>query len=200
MLEELSVVIQSGGESRRMGRDKGLTLFLGQALAGRVAERLRPLAGEILLTTNRPQEYAFLGLPLFPDLLPGRGALGGLYTALSTAQRTMVAVVACDMPFVNPRLLEAQALRMIDTQADLVIPHTGEGLEPFHAIYRRETCLPHIRAALETEKWRVDAWFSQVKVELFRKEEILRYDPEMRSFWNVNTPEELQAAEKLASS
>ena len=198
MPNTLTIVIQAGGESRRMGQDKGLVPFLGQPLVQRVLERLRPIAGEILVSTNHPENYAFLGVPLFPDLIPGRGALGGLYTALSAASLPLAAVVACDMPFINARLLQAQAGRIQEVQADIVIPHTGEGLEPFHAVYRRETCLSPVRAAIEQDKWRVDAWFSQVKVELFRQDQIQRYDPDLRSFQNVNTPEELQAAEQLA--
>ena len=198
MPNTLTIVIQAGGESRRMGRDKGLVPFLGQPLVQRVLERLRPIAGEVLVSTNHPENYAFLGVPLFPDLIPGRGALGGLYTALSAASLPLAAVVACDMPFINARLLQAQAGRIQEVQADIVIPHTGEGLEPFHAVYRRETCLSPVRAAIEQDKWRVDAWFAQVKVEIFRQEEIQRYDPHLRSFQNVNTPEELQAAEQLA--
>ena len=90
-----SIAIQAGGESRRMGRDKGLMPFLGRPLIQRVLERLTPIADEVLVTTNSPDEYRFLNLPLFPDLKPGRGALGGLYTALSSAACEAVAVVAC---------------------------------------------------------------------------------------------------------
>ena len=192
----MTVVIQAGGESRRMGQDKGLVRLAGQSLVARAIQRLSPIADEVLVTTNRPPAYEFLGVPLFPDLIPGRGALGGLYTALSAASQPLVAVVACDMPFVNSALLEAERQALLAAQVDIVIPHTGEGLEPFHAIYRRETCLPPIRQAIETDKWRVDSWFSQVKVELFRQEDILRYDPQMLSFWNINTPEDLQKAER----
>ncbi len=192
----MTVVIQAGGESRRMGQDKGLVRLAGQSLVARAIQRLSPIADEVLVTTNRPPAYEFLGVPLFPDLIPGRGALGGLYTALSAASQPLVAVVACDMPFVNSALLEAERQALLAAQADIVIPHTGEGLEPFHAIYRRETCLPPIQQAIETDKWRVDSWFSQVKVELFRREDILRYDPQMLSFWNINTPEDLQKAER----
>lgn len=194
----LSIVIQSGGESRRMGQDKGLVSFLGQPLVQRAVERLRSLTQEILVTTNHPEAYAFLDVPLFPDLIPGRGALGGLYTALSVASQPLVAVVACDMPLINSRLLEAQYEKLIAAQADIVIPHTGEGLEPFHAIYRSEACLPPIRQAIDEGKWRVDAWFNCVRLELFRQEEITQYDPQMLSFRNVNTPEELQAVQELA--
>jgi molybdenum cofactor guanylyltransferase len=198
MPDILSIVIQAGGESRRMGRDKGLVPFLGQPLAARIIERIQPVAGEILLTTNQTDKYAFLGVPVFSDLIPGRGALGGLYTALSVASLPLVAVIACDMPFISASLLEALSRSIQKNRSDIAIPHSGEGLEPFHAIYRRETCLPHVRAALETGKWRADAWYRQVKVTIFPKEEIQRYDPQMYSLLNVNTPEELHAAEELA--
>ncbi len=85
----LTVAIQAGGESRRMGQDKALLPFLGQPLIVRVIERLKLLADEILVTTNHPQAYQFLGLPLYPDQQPGRGALGGLYTALNAASHPL---------------------------------------------------------------------------------------------------------------
>jgi molybdopterin-guanine dinucleotide biosynthesis protein A len=194
----LTVAIQAGGESRRMGHDKALLPFLGQPLIVRVLERLKPLADEILITTNRPQAYQFLGLPLYPDQQPGRGALGGLYTALNAASHPLVAVVACDMPFVSAALLSAMRDALLATQADIAIPVTGEGSEPFHAVYRRLTCLPQVQQALEAGKWRVDSWFSQVQLYPMQPDEIRRYDPDGVCFWNVNTPEELKAAQQLA--
>ena len=77
----LSVVVQSGGQSTRMGENKALRIFLGRPLIQRVVERLAPIADELLVTTNQPEAYAFLKLPLLPDLQPGRGPLGGLHTA-----------------------------------------------------------------------------------------------------------------------
>ena len=194
----LSVVIQAGGESRRMGRDKGLAPFLGQPMIVRLAARLQPLADELLLTTNQPEAYAFLGLPLFSDLAPGMGALGGLYTALSAAVHPLAAVVACDMPFASPELLAALRDKLLDGGYDLAIPRSPAGLEPFHAVYRRETCLPHIQAALQGGKRRVDAWFGAVQVWESSPQENLRYDPHQLAFLNVNTPEELAAAEQIA--
>jgi molybdopterin-guanine dinucleotide biosynthesis protein A len=194
----LTLAIQAGGDSRRMGQDKALLPFLGQPLIIRVLERLKPLADEILITTNHPQAYRFLGLPLYPDQQPGRGALGGLYTALNAASHPLVAVVACDMPFVSPALLSALRDALLATQADIAIPVTGEGSEPFHAIYRRLTCLPPVQQALEAGNWRVDSWFSQVQLYPMQPDEIHRYDPDGLCFWNVNTPEELKAAQQLA--
>ncbi len=190
----LTVVIQAGGESRRMGRDKALIPFLGQPLISRVIQRLAPIADEIVITTNRPQDFQFLAYPLIPDLIPGRGALGGVYTALSSAANPLVAVVACDMPFVNARLIDAQRTVLITQNADLVIPRYDGGQEPLHAVYDRDSCLPFVYEAIQKDQWRVDAWFPKVNVHYFEKEDILRIDPQLRSFWNVNTPEDVQTA------
>lgn len=196
----LSIVIQAGGESRRMGQDKALIPFLGRPLIERVRERIGWLAEELIVTTNQPEKYGFLGAPLFTDLLPGHGALGGLYTALSVAQHSLVVVVACDMPFLNPELVSVEIdLLMFDPELDGVIPRTQGGLEPFHAVYRRESCLPLVKEALESGNLRVDAWFSRANLRILSPEEIAGYDPRMLSFWNVNTPDDLARAEKLAS-
>ena len=195
----LSVVIQSGGKSLRMGQDKGLLPFLGKPLIQRVLGRVAHLGAETLVTTNNPEAYRFLDLPLFPDIYPDRGALGGLYTALNSARNPHVAVVACDMPFVSAELLAAELDLLVRAHSDAVIPRTEGGTEPFHAVYQRERCLPAVRAAIEEDSWRVDTWFSRVNLRYMLPEEIVRYDPRQLAFWNVNTPEELQRAEQLAA-
>lgn len=196
----LTVCIQAGGQSSRMGEDKALKTFLGNPLIQRVVERLSPVADELILTTNRPDDYAFLKLPLVSDLKPGRGALGGLYTAIASASNPIVAVVACDMPFANARVLEAATRLMVEEEADVVIAKGEEGYEPLHAIYRRKTCLPAIEAAIDADMWKVVAWFPQVKVRVLTSDEIKRYDPSGLAFWNVNTPEEFAKAEEIAKS
>jgi molybdenum cofactor guanylyltransferase len=194
----LTVAIQAGGESRRMGQDKALVPFLGQPLIQRVVTRIASIADEVIVTTNRPADYAFLNLPLFSDIYSGRGPLGGLYTALSSASQPLVAVIACDMPFVSPNLLAFQA-RIIETEAaDVVIPFPKEGYEPLHAVYRRETCLPVVEWALDNEQWKLIAWFPKVKVRTLTAEECRQYDPGGLAFANLNTPHELAEAEELA--
>ena len=196
----LTVCIQAGGQSSRMGEDKALKTFLGHPLIQRVVERLSPIANELIVTTNRPDDYRFLDLPLFSDLKPDRGALGGLYTAIASASNPMVAVVACDMPFASATLLEAGTRLMVDEEADVVIAKSEDGFEPLHAVYRRETCLLAIEAAIEADQWKVVAWFPQVKVRVLTSEEIKRHDPSGLAFWNVNTPEEFSKAEEIAKS
>jgi molybdopterin-guanine dinucleotide biosynthesis protein A len=194
----LTVVIQAGGQSARMGEDKALKFFLGRLLIQRVIDRLAPIADEIIVTTNRPEDYAFLRQHLVPDLAAGRGPLGGLYTAVASAASPIVAVAACDMPFASARLLETAARLLVEEEADVVIAKTAEGYEPFHAVYRRATCIPAIQSAIEAKQWKVISWFPSVKVRELTPAEVAAADPSGRAFWNVNTPEEFAEAERLA--
>ncbi len=194
----LTVVIQAGGQSSRMGEDKALKPFMGKSLIQRVVERLSPIANELIVTTNRPTDYTFLNTRLATDLKPGRGALGGLYTAIASASHDHVAVVACDMPFASTRLIESAHSLLVKEEADIVIAKTDEGYEPFHAVYRRATCLPVIESAIHEDKWKVSAWFPQVKVRTLSPDEVKTLDPSGLCFWNVNTPEEFEKAKQLA--
>lgn len=193
----LTLVIQSGGQSSRMGEDKALKLFLGKPLIQRVLERLAPLADEVVITANQPAAYEFLGLRIVPDLIPNRGALGGLYTAIAAATQPLVAVVACDMPFASAELFKRALQVMQSENADVVIAQTEEGYEPFHALYRRDTCLPAIQAAIAADKWKVIAWFPQVNVRILTSDEVKACDPSGACFQNLNTPEEFAAAERI---
>lgn len=181
-----------------MGQDKALMPFLGRPLILRILERLAPLAGEIILSANQPKDYAFLGLPIHPDLQPDCGIMGGLYTSLSAAQGDNVAAVACDMPFASSTLFEYELDLLSKTGVDVVIPSTPKGLEPLHAVYRRETCLPVIQSALSSGQLKLIGWFPQVRLRVVPLEESTRYDPSGLAFWNLNTPEEFLQAEQHA--
>lgn len=194
----LSIVIQAGGHSRRMGQDKALMPFLGEPLIQRVVRRLAPIADELLVTTNRHDAYRFLGLPLFEDIIPERGALGGLHAALACASHPAVAVVACDMPFANALLLEHAYNLLLQDEIDVVIPQSGGGFEPLHAVYRKATCLPAIEAAIGADQWKMIAWFPKVKVSSISSEAVAEFDPLGLAFLNLNTPEELAEAEQRA--
>ena len=195
----LTVCIQAGGQSSRMGEDKALKPFLGRPLIQRVIDRVSSIADELIVTTNRPEDYFFIQARLVPDLIPDRGALGGLYTAIATATHPIVAVVACDMPFASPKLIEGMTNLMVQHEADVVIAKSDGGYEPIHAVYRRETCLPAIEAAIHADKWKVISWFPQVKIYELNAEELNSFNPDGLAFWNVNTPDEFAKAERIAS-
>lgn len=194
----LTLAIQAGGQSSRMGEDKALRPFLGRPLIQRLIDRLSPLADEVIVTTNQAAEYGFLGLPLHPDIHPGRGALGGLHTALQAAASPSVAVVACDLPFASAALLAHARDVLMREEVDVVIPQSAQGLEPLHAVYRRTTCQPAIEAALAADEWKVIAWFPRVKVRILSPLECLPFDAHGLLFWNLNTPDEFIEAERRA--
>jgi molybdenum cofactor guanylyltransferase len=193
-----TVAIQAGGYSSRMGSNKALMPFLDKPLITRIVNRLAPMADEIFVVSNQPGLFDFLGIPVHPDILPGLGPLGGLLAALSYAQQPIVGNFACDMPFVNPELVKAQCELLMREEADVVIPWVGQQFEPMHAVYRKDTCLPHVHTAINEGATRMVAWFHKVRVHSMTEAEILQLDPQSQSFTNVNTPEEFIQAENLA--
>jgi molybdopterin-guanine dinucleotide biosynthesis protein A len=193
-----SVAIQAGGKSSRMGQDKALLPFLGRPLIARVINRVKSLGEELIITTNQPDDYLRFGVPLYSDVLPGYGALGGLYTALSVCRYPVVIVVACDMPFVNADILALTIERLQASDADVVIPKTENGYEPFHAVYRRQTCLPAVKNAIQAGKKRLVSWFPEVKLSPIPESEIQVHDPKGIAFMNLNTKEDFINAEVLA--
>ena len=202
----VTVVIQAGGESRRMGRSKATVPFLGRPLICRLIERLSPVADDLVITTNEPdnltflhREFPHLNIQLVCDNFDSRGALPGLHTALQAARNPYVAVVACDMVFASASLVVAEALAMNETGADVVVPVNKHGFEPFHAMYRRMNCLPAVRRALNRGEKRAQAFFSDdaVRVHEFPQSKVLEAEPMGGCFINANTPEELHALEDM---
>ncbi|MCI9207191.1 molybdopterin-guanine dinucleotide biosynthesis protein B [Adlercreutzia caecimuris] len=201
----VSVVIQAGGESRRMGRSKATVPFAGRPLICRLVERLAPVADELIITTNEAPNLEFLhemypdrDIRLVPDAYNERGALPGLYTALSAARNPYVAVVACDMVFASARLVVAEALAMHESGADVVTPHNKHGFEPLHAMYRRDTCAPVVHRRTETGEKRVQSFFSDPEITVlpFAQERVLEVEPRGGCFINANTPEDLARIEE----
>lgn len=201
----MSVVIQAGGESRRMGRSKATVPFCGRPLICNLIDRVSPVADELIITTNESENLAFLDemypdldIRLIPDRYDFRGALPGLCTALDAATCPYVAVVACDMIFASGALMVAEAIEMAKLDADIVVPVNKHGFEPFHAMYRRETCLPAVLRALEQKKSKVQSVFDDdnLKVIEFAQERVLKVEPHGGCFINANTPEELSRIEE----
>jgi molybdopterin-guanine dinucleotide biosynthesis protein A len=203
-MNELTVVIQAGGESKRMGSPKALVSFCGLPLICRGLKRLGVVADELIVTSNDQKSLDFLcsnvkfdnKLKMYSDVYDIRGALSGLYTALYYATSPYVGVVACDMVFPSAPLLVAERDALVENGADVAVPVTSHGYEPFHAVYRRATCLPAVQAALLDGEVRATAWYDKVRVHEFSSAMILAVDQRGGSFVNVNTPEELSRIER----
>ncbi len=177
-----------------MGENKALRRFNNVPMIARVAATLRHCSSlqEFLLITNTPSDYEFLGWPMHADLIPGAGALGGIYTALRTAKRPRVFVVACDLPFLSAELVEFLCQK--NAGAEVVVPESENGLEPLCAVYAK-SCLPLIEKQLRDKRFKVSDFFSQARTEIVRLETSLSFfTPDVLT--NVNTPEEFARAQE----
>ena len=190
----LSIAIQAGGQSSRMGRDKALVPLMGKPLIEHVLERISGLSDEILITTNRPRDYAYLGFPTAQDSSPGAGALAGLKTALQASLGERVLVLACDLPFVSKELLKH--LIGLSDQADVTIPYRNGKYEPFVAVYAK-TCVAAIDESLKAGEMRMISFYPLVKVLALDEQKIAALDPDGLSFFNINTPDDLSKAERI---
>jgi molybdopterin-guanine dinucleotide biosynthesis protein A len=190
-------VIQAGGKSARMGgQPKALLELGGRRIIERVLDAVAPVVDDVLIVTNTPALYAFLGVPMVPDAYPDHGSLGGIFSGLAAASGEAVFNVACDMPFLHTpvaRLVVARA-----GEADVVIPRVGEQLETMHALYAK-ACLPHIEARLRAGRFKIVGFFDGVSVAEIAAAEIARLRPPEVVFMNVNTPEELERARALVA-
>jgi molybdopterin-guanine dinucleotide biosynthesis protein A len=193
-----SIALQAGGQSSRMGEDKALMAFCGIPLIERVLFRVKSLSKDIFITSNERDAYKFLHVPVYQDIYPGKGALGGIISAMSFAKMKILVILACDLPFVNPELLKAQAEMLLRLDCDVVIPRSPGGLEPLHSVFRVDRCLSAALEALLHNEKRVISWFNNVRVSIMETTEIRKIDPDFRSFLNVNTPTEFKSAERLA--
>jgi molybdopterin-guanine dinucleotide biosynthesis protein A len=184
----LSVAIMAGGRSSRMGQDKSFVPFEGRPMIETIIERLNGLGNELFIITNNPDDYTHLGLPLFSDVFPDHGSLGGIYTAVHHAAHPHTLIVACDMPWLNRPLLEYM-ISLKDT-ADIIVPRWNDFPEPLHAIYHK-VCLPPIKANLRAKRLKIIRFYDNVSVRYVEPEEIKRFDGDGRSFANINTPQDL---------
>lgn len=200
-----SAAIIAGGQSTRMGQDKAFMPLAGQPLIGHVLQRVRAVEpSEVLLIANRPALYRGYGVPVYPDVVPGSGSLGGIYSALYHSQRDLVLAVACDMPFLNPDLLR-YLLSVAVTPGedglpfDAVAPRTEDRPQGLHAIYRR-TCLEPMRLQMESGRLSVARLLESVRTRYVDAPEIATCDPHLHSFYNINTPADLAEAERIAAN
>lgn len=189
------------------GRNKAFLELDGRPLVEIAIERVRCVCAEVLIVAGDTSPYTGLGVPLVEDHFHSVGVLGGLHAGLEAASHEVALAVGCDMPFLNPDLLRAFAgwaegfdvvvLRHAPSPpqspplrgGDVPEGQGGQYIEPLHAVYRR-ICLPAIEAAIRAGERRIVSFFPHVHVRYITPEEVTPIDPDLRSFHNINTPDE----------
>jgi molybdenum cofactor guanylyltransferase len=181
-------VILAGGESRRFGSNKALADINGSRLIERVINLLSPIFEQLIIITNTPEEYSYLQLPTHEDIIKGLGPIGGIYTGLEVIRDEAGFFVACDMPFIKAGLVRHIVEVRDDFQA--VVPKIDWKMEALHSLYAK-SCLPVIKELVGSGTHQIIKAFYKLRVRYLNEEEIRAHDPLMRSFVNVNSPDEL---------
>lgn len=182
-------VILAGGESSRMGRNKAFIKINGERIIDRTVAIFNRLFDEVVLVTNAPLDYLDLDVRIVTDLIPGKGAVGGIYTGLFFSSSPQAFFVGCDMPFLDTKVI-AYFLSLAET-ADIVVQRSEDYWEPLHAVYSRTFVKPIERLMKEGELQIIKA-YKWTKVREVKREELEPIDPDLQSFMNFNTPEELE--------
>ena len=196
---DITGLILAGGRSRRMGRDKTELTLGGRTLTEITIEHLKPFCRELIVVTRRPTDFLDHDCKIVRDLDPGQGPLGGLITGLFYAHYKWCLTLGCDLPFLKPAVLELIADKTLTAKAGAraLVPRTSDGWQPLVAAYARE-CLKPARRFLEGGERKLDRLAQGGVVwEAIAEEEIRALDPDLSSFINLNTPEELAKARAL---
>lgn len=183
-----------------MGRNKALMRLGDETLISRTLKRLRIVTDEIILISNSANLYTELGVQVYEDLIPDSGALGGVYTGLRCTANNTVLCVACDMPFLQPKLM--RYLVSVLGEYDAVVPYTrgvkesNPKLQTLCAVYSRH-CRQVIRQMLDEGELRLHALCDRVTVRMVPPDEWQDFDPKGLSFVNINTHEDFERVKEM---
>jgi molybdopterin-guanine dinucleotide biosynthesis protein A len=192
MIENCTAVIMAGGDSRRMGQDKANLQLGGRTLLQSVVATLQPLFPEVIVSVRQPRPE--IDLPQVCDDPAYSGPLAGLAAALEQASSPWIFVVACDMPFITPAVIEYLALQRVDCQA--VVPMVGGYPQPMAAFYATG-CLKVVQDILNSNgKHSMLAPLEMLKVCYVSEAQMLSVDPQLRSFFDLDTPQDVARAMK----
>ena len=199
MKTSCSGVILSGGLNTRFsGRDKAFVTVGGRPMIEHLLAVFRSLFDDIVLVTNDPMKYISWDLHIVTDVYSCRSSLTGIHAGLFHAAHPHAFFAACDAPFLQGSVVQT-LLDALEPSADVVIPETIAGLEPLCAIYSKR-CLPAIEKLLDRQQFTIQTFFPAVRVKKIGEKSLRSADPDLISFANINSPEDLIRAEARLQS
>ena len=191
-------IILGGGQSSRLGQDKISLVIAGESLIQRTISRLTQLGESIILVLaqnqEKPELSSYSEVKITTDLDSGKGPLAGIYSGLKISNNEYCVAVACDMPFLNIDLL--RYMKNLAPGFDAVIPRIDGEVEPLHAVYS-QNCAGVIETMLKQNDLKVRDMLDQVKVRYVEESEVNSFDPDHLSWFNINTPDDLQKAKDI---
>ena len=180
------VIILAGGDSKRLGQPKALLDFEGLSLIERMVQKLEKLFNRITLVTDRPELYRGLPVKITGDLIADqfKSPLRGIHAGLSVSDLPYQFVAACDMPYLNLDLIDF--MEGFTSGYDAVVPRIGSYYQPLHAYYSR-SCIGVIEKQIELGSYKIIDFYAKINAHYLGQAEIEKFDPEQRSFININT-------------
>ena len=189
-------VILTGGQNKRFsGRNKAFIKVGGLRILDRIFRIFSDLFEEVILVTNSPLLYLEWDVYIVTDLFPVRSALTGIHAGLFFSNYPHAFFSACDTPFLKKELIET-IISCIEPKVDIVVPETSAGLEPLCAAYSKKR-IPTIEKHLEQNKLKIQNIFKGARVRKIPESRLLKTDPNLSSFFNINTPEDLNRAREM---
>ena len=186
-----------GKNSRFSGKNKALVSIGGKRILDRIYEVFTILFDKIILVTNDPLQYMEWDFDIVTDIFPIRSSLTGIHTGLFYITTPYAFFVACDIPFIKKELIEI-LLENVEPGIDIVIPETSKGLEPLCSVYSKR-CLKPIEEQLEKKSLKIQRMFQKVRVKKISEHILRTIDPDLVSFSNINTPDDLAMAKQAAT-
>lgn len=198
--DDITGVILAGGLGSRMGYvTKAFLDIGGTPIIERLLAVYRPIFGQVIIAAREAGPFARLGLPVALDRFEARSSLTGIHAGLEAMTTNHGFFAACDAPFLRPGLVR-RLIAHVRPDDDVVLPLKEDGYrEPLTAVYSRR-CLPHIASQLEAGNFKIIDFFHHVKVREVPVADLVPGDPELVSFLNVNRPEDLALARRMAAA
>jgi len=186
------VILAGGLNSRMNGTNKALLDVGGVSVIERTMALFDDMFGKVLVVSNTPQDLLDLDVKIVSDIFPERCSLAGIHFALFHADTPWIFVAPCDNPFLS-REMVALVLSHRTEGATIVVPETEKGLEPLCAAYSREN-LKLAETRLAEGRYKIQSLFRNKRTRKVPEANIRRIDPDLRTFFNINTPEDYQWA------
>jgi molybdopterin-guanine dinucleotide biosynthesis protein A len=195
-----SAVILAGGSGRRLGREKALLDLKGRPLVSWTADRLLLVADDIVIVARDEAQAAMLQeiLPQAEvtwDAVPSSGPVAGLAAGMKRIRGRLAFAAGCDMPFLNPDVI--RLLFELAEGFEAAVPAGPKGTEPLHAVYEAEKMALACQKALQRGERRIQSPLGDLRCNLVPLERLRKLDPELLTFFNLNTAEELKYAMKV---
>jgi molybdopterin-guanine dinucleotide biosynthesis protein A len=196
VITDCTAIILAGGDSRRMGSDKANLLLGEQTLLQRVIATMQQVFPCVVVSVRQPRSG--IDLPQICDErtnadegLPGGGPLAGLVSCLGSIATPWAFAVACDMPFIEPSLVEWLGRFRSTYQA--VVPVVQGHPQPLSAFYAA-SCLASMRESLAMRDKSLRGALQALDVRYIDEAEMLDTDPRLRSFFDLDTPQDVEKA------